>query len=381
MRIIHTADWHLGRQFHGTSLIEDQACVLEDLCRLIRDQQADVLIIAGDIYDRRQPPDSAVQLLDETLSEVVLGTDTTVLMIAGNHDSGKRIAFGSALLAGRNLHVAGTVSTALRPVTLTDPYGDVDFCLLPYEQGEPLAVRSATGDNTIRSFEQAMGRAVNDMLGHCRSARRVAIAHCFAAGGNVSDSERPLSVGGSDQVSPELFAAFNYTALGHLHRPQNVTDHTAYSGSLLKYSFSEATHRKSVSVIDLDAQGKISRELISLRTRRDLRIVEGLLSDLLNSTDSTGNTDYILARLLDTGALYDPLARLRERYPNITHIERPNLFHNTASTGQLTRQTLKRTDLDIFSDFYETVTENDLSEEERQLFQNSLESYSDSDDP
>jgi len=378
MRIIHTADWHLGRQFHGASLIEDQACVLEDLCRLIRDQQADALIIAGDIYDRRQPPDNAVQLLDETLSEVILGTDTTVLMIAGNHDSGKRIAFGSSLLAERKLHVAGTVSAALHPVTLTDRYGEVDFCLLPYEQGEPLAVRSETGDGTIRSFEQAMAWAVDDMLGHCRSARRVAVAHCFAAGGNVSDSERPLSVGGSDQVSPELFAPFNYAALGHLHRPQRVTDQTAYSGSLLKYSFSEATHRKSVSVIDLDAQGQISCELITLRTRRDLRIVEGLLADLLSSTESSGSDDYILARLLDTGALYDPLARLRERFPNITHIERPNLFHNAASTGQLTRQTLKRTDQDIFSDFYETVTDNDLTEEERKLFQTSLESYSDS---
>jgi len=381
MRIIHTADWHLGRLFHGTSLIEDQAYILEDLCRLVRDQNADALIIAGDIYDRRQPPDSAVELLDEILSEIILGTDTAVLMIAGNHDSGKKIAFGSSLLAERKLHVSGTVATDPQPVTLSDQHGDVDFCLLPYEQAEPLALRSLTGDSDIRSFDQAMAHAIQNVVAKCQSKRRVAIAHCFAAGGDVSDSERPLSIGGSDQVSPAHFSDFNYTALGHLHRPQIVTDRVAYSGSLLKYSFSEASHQKSVNVIDLRANGDLEIEQISLRTQRDLRVVEGLLSDLLENKETPASKDYILARLLDTGALYDPLARLREHYPNITHIERPKLFHNAEATEKIAQRTLMRTDQDIFSDFYAAVTENELTVDEQKLFELSLETFASTEEP
>lgn len=372
MRIIHTADWHLGRLFHGASLVDDQAYVLEDLVRLVDDQKADVLIIAGDVFDRRQPPDSAVELLDQILSQIVIDLDTTVLMIAGNHDSGTRLAFGSSLLSSRQLHVRGPCSMDLDPVQLSDDHGSVDFCLLPYEQAEPLSLRTTSGDSSIRSFDQAMAYATQASFNQCQAYRRVAIAHCYTAGGDVSDSERPLSIGGSDQVSPKHFEKFNYTALGHLHRPQTVVDGVAYSGSLLKYSFSEAMHKKSVSVVDLDAHGLAAIETMTLRTRRDLRIIEGSLNELLENDDSLSKDDHILARLTDTGALHDPLARLRIRYPNIAQIERPRLFHNEATTEQIARETLKRTDSDIFEDFYRQVTENDLTASEKRVFESSL---------
>lgn len=375
MRIIHSADWHLGRLFHGASLIEDQAYILEDLCRLVRDEKADVLIIAGDVYDRRQPPESAIRLLDAVLSEVINDIGVTVFMIAGNHDSSTLINFGSNLYSQRGLHVRGPCSTLLEPVTLTDADGPIDFCLIPYQQAEPLSLRTTSNDNSIRSFDQAMAHATTASLAACTASRRVAIAHCFTSGGDVSDSERPLSVGGSDQVSPAHFRDFNYAALGHLHRPQRVSDTTEYSGSLLKYSFSEAEHKKSVNMIDIDASGNTTLQRIALRRRRDLRVIEGELKFLLEATDDLGKNDYILARLLDTGALHDPLAQLRKRYPNIAYIERPKLFQSIEDSERASTETLRRTDSDLFADFYQQVTGNTLSQDEVRQFEHSVEAF------
>ncbi len=374
MRLIHTADWHLGRLFQGVSLLEDQAHILADLIRLIRDERPDALVIAGDIFDRQVAPKDAIRLLDETLKEVITGLKTPVLMIAGNHDSAQRIDFSSDLLADSGLHIRGTYQDPITPVRLNDRHGPVDFCLLPYEQAEPLVVRTRTGDTQYGNFDAAMSLACERALTACSADRKVAIAHCFAAGGNTSDSERPLSVGGSDQVSPKNFEGFNYVALGHLHRPQKVGNNGAYSGSLLKYSFSEASHTKSVSLVEIDDKGAFTRTEQHLSTKRDVRIVESEFDDLLQTDREPPSEDYVLARLTDRGALRDPLARLRDKFPNILGVERPALFSASGQNQSQSAETLKRTDEDLFASFFQDVTGEPLTNDERNALQQTLES-------
>jgi DNA repair protein SbcD/Mre11 len=430
MRFIHTADWHLGRTFHNVSLVEDQAHVLDQVVALVKDAGADALVVAGDVYDRAVPPTDAVRLLGDVLERVVVGLGVPVVMIAGNHDSPDRLEFGAPLLSSRGLHVRGTLSPDAGPVVLHDHYGPVGFFLLPY--AEPPLVRERLGNDGLRSHDEAM-RALTDRIlgpgapggelrrrpdgpegslqgigpphqfgaadpGEPRSSlrrsnlrRSVLLAHCFAAGGESSESERPLTVGGAGTVDPDCFRGFSYTALGHLHRPQAFGSRVRYSGSLLKYSFSEADHRKSVSVVELDATGHVTVEEVALSPQRDVRIVEGHLKELLvaagpgpgakeegpaapprnppsGASASRGSPhDYLLVRLLDKEAILDPMGKLRQVFPNTLHVERPGLW----STGEVQvagRERLKASVMDLFAAFFQEMTDEPLDDRQRAAF-------------
>ncbi len=368
MRFIHTADWHIGRLFHGVSLLEDQAHLLAQLLELIKTSKVDALVIAGDIYDRAVPPADAVKLLDWFFAEVTQTLDVPIIAIAGNHDSAERLGFAASLLATQGLHLRGPLSAGLDPVVLKDDAGPVAFYPIPY--AEPALVREAYGVDDIHNHEEAL--AV--MLTRCRqdtsAPRKVAIAHCFVTGGTESESERPLTVGGSGNVSLAQFEGFDYTALGHLHRPQASAERVAYSGSLLKYSFSEAGHIKSVSVVELGPTGELNIDHVSLLPLRDLRIVEGFMEDLLDPAQASN--DYLLIRLQDKGAILDAMGRLRVVYPNALHVERPGLLAaGTLQDGG--RQQLKRDKVDLFNSFFEQMTGDSLSDEQRQNFAQSVD--------
>jgi len=354
MRFLHTSDWHLGRILHGRSLIEDQAHVLDRFVDLVRDARPDAVLIAGDVYDRAVPPAEAVELLDDTLSRIVLGQGVPVLVIAGNHDSPERLGFGARLLAERGLTIVGRVD-APRAVAFEDDWGRVVVHPLPY--AEPALVRDAFGDD-VADHEAALAA----LLGRVRAAhpagvRSVVMAHAFVAGGAESDSERPLSVGGSAVVDAGLFDGFDYVALGHLHRPQRVgADHVRYAGSLLKYSTSEAGHAKSVSLVELRAPGERTVEEIALAPLRDLRVLTGSLDALIASAATDpAREDYVFARLTDRGALLDPMARLREAWPNALGCERTVL--SVAGDGAGARGRARELDTRaLFGDFFREVT-------------------------
>lgn len=367
MRFIHTADWHIGRQFHNVSLIDDQAHVLEQLIDLVRDSQAEALVIAGDIYDRAVPPADAVRLLSVTLSRIVLGLKVPVVVIAGNHDSPERIGFASEMLSAQGLHLAGPLGCPIRPVILNDQAGPVAFYPIPY--AEPAVVRERFDADNVHNHNASMSAVVASIkAGMAAGARAVGIAHCFVAGGEVSDSERPLTVGGAENVDAANFAPFCYTALGHLHRPQAITDRIAYSGSLLKYSFSEVTHAKSVTLVDINASGACQTERIPLSPRRDLRIVEGALADVLQGPrDGENREDYLLVRLSDKQAILDAMGQLRTVYPNVLHLERPGLFHE----GEVRRpgkEQLARSERELFGSFFEQMTGDPLTEGQAAMF-------------
>jgi exonuclease SbcD len=368
LRILHTADWHIGRRFHNVSLLDDQADVLEQFIALARDARPDAIVIAGDVYDRADPSADAVRLLDDTLSRLAGEVAAPILIIAGNHDNGDRLGFGARLLAAHGLHIAGRFEAPRGPVTLTDRYGPVHFHLLPY--ADPPLVRDALDAPEVHGHEAATRATLERLRGRDDfdpAARNVLVFHGFVTGGEGSESERPLSVGGTGEVSASLFDGFCYVALGHLHRPQRIgADHIRYAGSLMKYSFSEAEHRKSVSLVELAADGAVTVETTPLVPRRDLRIIEGPFDEVIaRGQRDARNADYVLVRLQDEAPRLDALARIREAWPNVLHLERPALL------ARLRRDTMPVNDvrskglLELFEHFYRERRNEHLSDAQR----------------
>ena len=312
------------------------------------------------------PSPEAVRLLDDFLAEMTLGLAIPVILIAGNHDSPSRLGFGSRLFSQAGVHVHGRLQAECKPVTLGDRWGPVHFFALPY--AEPAAVCDATGETDLHTHDQAMSHLAAAARAQLRQGdRSVCIAHCFVGGGQGCESERPLSVGGSEAVSPACFAGFTYTALGHLHRPQPIGERVRYSGSLMKYSFSEIPHDKSVTLVSLSAHGELELSEQRLQPRRELRMIEGELVDLLKGpARGESPEDFLLVRLTDRMALLDPMGRLREVYPNVLHIERPAL-ERAASTALQARQP-GQGDQELFAAFFAEVTGEPLTPPESAAF-------------
>lgn len=374
MRFLHTADWHLGRIFYNTHLTDDQAHVLGQLIAVVKDSRPDAVVIAGDVFDRAVPPPEAVSLLDDILAELLLDCKVSVIVIAGNHDSPERLGFGERLLARQKLYLAGQVSPNWQPVVLEDAWGPVYFCPLPY--AEPAVVRDKLAVEAV-GHEQALVALL--IAGAARvpaGKRRVAVAHAFVAGGMASESERPLAIGGIPTVPAGLFGDFCYTALGHLHQAQQVgSGAIRYAGSLLKYSFAEAGHHKSVSLVEIDAAGGVRVEPVELKPRRDVRCLEGELAAMLAGAANDKNTDdYIMATLTDSGAILDPKGKLSRVYPNIMSVEKA-CFAAAGGTEALRVDHRRQTTDDLFAAFYGQVTGQPLADGERAALASLLEAF------
>ncbi len=368
MRFMHTADWHLGRSFYNTSLIEDQAYVLDQFVDLARDAKPNVVLIAGDVYDRPIPPTDAVKLLDDVLTRLVLELEIPVILIAGNHDSPDRLQFGARLMRSLRLYVYGKLSESTTFLEIPDEHGTVCFFPMPYT--EPARVREYYHDNSIVDQESAISAWLRTVkANHPSYARSVAIAHAFVQGGMNSESERRLSIGGAETISCSIFAGFNYVALGHLHEPQAIgLEQVHYSGSPLKYSFSEYQHNKSVSLVEMDAAGACRIERIPLRAKRDVRVIEGRLNDLLkHPPGEIARDDFVRVRLSDKGALYDPMGQLRQMFPNTVALDRPEFIN---SDNKPILPTNPRSDdvEALFGDFFAQVNGEPLTKEYASVF-------------
>jgi exonuclease SbcD len=368
MRFIHTADWHLGRLFHGASLVDDQAHLLDQFVDVARDAKPDVILVAGDIYDRAIPPPEAVAVLDDVLSRLVIDLKLPVVLIAGNHDSPGRLNFGSRLLAERRLYVTGHLPPRCEPIVLRDAHGPVCFYSIPY--AEPSTVRQCLECTGITDHNGAMNAILARVREeHPADSRSVVIAHAFVAGGRECESERPLSVGGAGTVDASAFAGFHYTALGHLHGPQATAGGTIrYCGSLMNYSFDESGETKGVHVVDMDASGAVAVETIALRPRRAVRRISGLMSELLaGPTDGESKDDYLEAMITDPGPVLDAMGRLREVYPNVLHIRRPE--HELGAAQASDRPNIRAMDdAQLFKAFFTHVTGAELTGEQEAAF-------------
>ncbi|MFE2298054.1 exonuclease SbcCD subunit D [Streptomyces sp. NPDC059445] len=317
MRLLHTSDWHLGRAFHRVNMLDAQSRFIGHLVTTAREREVDAVVVSGDVYDRAVPPLAAVQLFDDALHRLAdLGVPT--VMISGNHDSARRLGVGAGLIGRAGVHLRTDPAGCGTPVVLADAHGDVAFYGLPYLEPalvkDEFAVEKAGHESVLAA---AMARVRADLAGRAPGTRSVVLAHAFVTGGEVSDSERDITVGGVASVPAGVFDGVDYTALGHLHGSQTITERVRYSGSPLPYSFSEADHRKTMWLVDLGPDGSVEAERIDCPVPRPLARLRGHLEDLLADPALERHADaWVEATLTDPVRPADPMARLAERFPH-----------------------------------------------------------------
>ena len=398
MRFLHTADWHLGRIFYGQYLTDDQAYVLEhQFFTILKEEKIDGILLAGDVFDRAVPPIEAIELWDSIITRLAMDYKVPLFVVSGNHDGAERLEVGRSMLGQSGIHIWGSPHHALQPFEFEGADGRVAICPMPFSEprriGDALGLNSSeskpvdtdTAEDTLFSYvddkaQEAvalnlhnydqMYQAWSDYLYKQvpKRMRSIAISHAFVMGGEVGGSERTLSVGGSEQVSPHVFKNFHYTALGHLHGPQLMgADHIRYSGSPLKYSFDEHEQKKSFTIIDMDTKGKVDISTIPVEAKRDVVILEGYFEDLLNNTalQTKHKDDYVQARLLDTMPIMDGMAKLRQVYHRCMTIELAGRIATpVVDMGDAVFKELNEREL--FNQFAETVWKNPLTEREQQ---------------
>lgn len=375
MRFFHTADWHLGRIFHNVSLLEDQKYIIEQLISEINQCKPDAVIIAGDVYDKAIPPEGAIRLLEDFINRVGGELDVPIIMISGNHDSGARLSFASSVLQKANVHIIGKSELDTSPIILNDEHGEVYIYPLPYLT--PLAARSLYKDSEIKTHQDVLERQTACILNdHPKDKRNLLVIHEFVTGAEESESERQLTVGGTSHIDSSIVSAFNYVALGHLHRPQSCgQEHIRYSGSLLKYSFSEVSHIKGVTEVIFDANGFSKCNSINLKPLRDMRIIQGKFDDILQKSrlDNCTN-DFIRAELFDDTTIYEPMRRLKEVYPNILETKYIKQ-HNTQgiSSEKSFHDLHKQGVIELFDEFYQHVCTESLNDNQQILVKNLVE--------
>jgi exonuclease SbcD len=363
MKIIHTADWHLGKIIYSNYMTEDQKYILNNFITYLKQNKPDVLIIAGDLYDRAVPPSEAVNLLNKTLSKIVLEMKIPTLIISGNHDSSERLEFLNGILSGMNLHIEGTLKKEVKKVTFSDNYGPVNFYLLPYVEFQKAKdIFEINFENKTQALKHYI-----DNLDLNEKERNILISHEYIMGGEESESERPLSIGGSEFVDYSVFEKFDYVALGHLHRPQKFKNEKInYSGSLLKYSFSESNNKKGMNLVKIKEKGNIDVQKISFETERDMRVMKGLFDEIMKeeSTD-----DYLQIILENEKPVYDAINKLRSKFPNVLSLDFPNL--KTNDDIKTSDKNIKDiSPVELFESFYEEVKQTQIKKEEKEIVEN-----------
>ncbi|MFV8409937.1 exonuclease SbcCD subunit D [Vibrio owensii] len=375
MKFIHTSDWHLGRQFHNVSLLDDQQAVLDQLIQYIENNPVDAVVVAGDIYDRSVPPAIAIELLNKVVKRICGELNTPMILISGNHDGAERLGFGSEQMKNAGLHIISNFEGMLTPVVIeTASAGQVAFYGMPYNDPEQVRFAYQEPVSTHDQAHKLLAEKITEQFQP--EQRNVLVSHCFVDGAIESESERPLSIGGSDRVSHEHFLNFDYVALGHLHQPQKKgEEYIRYSGSLMKYSFGEQNQKKGFTLVEIDQNGFVSAEHIDLAAPHEMRIVEGELEQVIEQgkTDPK-NEDYLLVRLMDKHAILNPMEKLRTVYPNVLHLEKPGMLIGVEQ--EMAQAKLARSEIDMFRDFFSEAQDGQLSQEQDQAISDIIKQLS-----
>jgi exonuclease SbcD len=379
MRLLHTSDWHLGRSLHRADLRQAQEAFLSSLVETVRAEHVDAVLVSGDVYDRAVPPLDAVALCDDTLVRLA-DAGARVVVISGNHDSARRLGFGSALVDRAGVHLRTRPRGVAEPVVLDDAHGAVAVYGLPYL--EPEAVRDELPDDPTnadaappKGHEGVVRRAAacaRADLAERRVPRSVVLAHAWVTGGEPSDSERDICLGGVGQVPVSAFDGFTYTALGHLHGPQVLRDGVRYSGSPLPYSFSEAAHTKGSWLVELDAHGLARVELVPAPVHRRLSVLRGELDELLTSSRfAEYEPDFVSVALTDVARPEAAFDRLQGRFAHVlTMAWEPS---GAAPVGTYRARVAGRSDVEIASGFVEHVRRTPATDTEQALLAEALE--------
>ena len=382
MRLLHTSDWHLGRQFHGASLLDEQAAAMDRIVELAAAAEVDAVLIAGDLYDRAIPPAEAVQLFNDTLARLRAG-GAAVVAIAGNHDSHVRVSVYDPLLASLGVTIRGDVGRAHEPVLVAPRRGGEPVAVYPLPYLEPsvdgpaLVAEDPSPPARLRHEEVtrlALSRIHADRQRHA-GRRAVLVAHTFAAGGEACESERELTVGNVDRVSVEAFAGFDYVALGHLHGAQELAgSRLAYSGTPLAYSFSEQHQCKSVRLVQLAGDGSISVERLPLGVGRPLRTLDGELETLLRDPrHSEAEQARLRVILRDETLPLQAMARLRQRFPHVAELRhQPPALERSGAADRSNRVRQARSPLELAAAFFADQQGRAASAAEAALLQEAL---------
>ena len=370
MKLFHLSDLHLGKRLCEMSLLEDQAYILKTILTLAEEERPDAILIAGDVFDKSVPSAEAVSLFDRFLT-ALSERNFPVLVISGNHDSPERMAFGSHLMASAGVYVAPVWNGEVEPVTLRDEWGEVDFFLLPFLK--PAHVRSCY-EEEVGSYTDAMRLALSG-LKRTAGRRSVLVTHQFVTGATRSESEE-ISVGGSDNVDASVFESFDYVALGHIHSPQNCgSEKIRYSGTPLKYSFSEAKDEKSVTVVEL-SEGDVSVRTLPLEPMRDTVHLRGTYEELMRKSFYEGTTyqkDYVYITLTDEEEVIYAMNRMRETYKNLLKLDYDNRRTRGNRAVEADAAAESKPPLELFADLYEMQNNQPMSEAQKALVEALIE--------
>lgn len=371
MKLIHLSDLHLGKRVNEFSMLEDQQYILTEILQIIDREKPDGVMIAGDVYDKSVPSAEAVALLDDFLVRLAK-RDLQVFLISGNHDSPERMAFGGRLMAQSGVHLAPVYDGKVSPITLTDEYGPVNLYLLPFLK--PAHVRRCFPEREILTYTDALAAAI-EAMGVDPAQRNVLVTHQFVTGAARCDSEE-ISVGGTDNVDVSVFEPFDYVALGHIHGPQQVGRETVrYCGTPLKYSFSEAKHQKSVTVVELGEKGAVSVRTVPLTPMRDLAELRGTYEELTFRGFYQGTSyprDYVHITLTDEEDIPDAVSKLRIIYPNLMKLDYDNK-RTRAGIVLEGAEDQQRSPLELLEEFYEKQNGQPMGEEQRAFAKSLME--------
>ena len=375
MKFLHLADLHLGKILQEQSLIEDQEYMLNQIIEIIEKENIDAVLISGDVYDRSVPPAEAVNLLDCFLKTLIKEIKIKVFIIAGNHDSKDRLAFGSKIFEDEGLYIESKYNGNLRKVEVQDEYGKLNIYMLPFVK--PIEVKQFFKEDLENNYNTAINKIIAKEKIDVEE-RNIILVHQFVTAGTVEPERTEsevLSLGGIENVDVSNFNDFDYVAIGHVHRPQKIGRETAkYAGTMLKYSFSEINHNKTIPIIELKDKGDININLVQLNPLRDMREIKGPIEELIKQENyECGNTnDYIKAVITNEEPVYDAIGQIRRIYPNTLKLE----IRNSKTISNVEEQNInlenvkKKTELELFADFYKAQNNADLDEKRTEIIKN-----------
>lgn len=372
MKLIHLSDLHIGKRVNEVSMIEEQEYILDQILNIVDEEQPGAVLISGDVYDKSVPSAEAVTLFDDFLFRLA-ERNRQVFIISGNHDSAERLAFGGRLMEGKGIHLAPAYNGSVAPITLQDAYGDIHFWLLPFLK--PIHVKRFYPEAGIETYTDACRVAVEQMNVDV-TERNVLLTHQFVTGSVTCDSEE-ISVGGSDNVDASVFADFDYVALGHIHGPQNIgTERIRYCGTPLKYSFSEAGHKKSVTVVELEEKGILRMHTVPLIPAHDLREIRGTYEEVTARSfyENTAVEDYLHITLTDEEDVPEAVARLRVIYPNLMKLSYDNARTRCNAVIDGAVEVQNKSPLALFGELYELQNNQPMSGVQQEFMRDLIES-------
>lgn len=375
MKILHLADLHLGKILQEQSLIEDQEYMLRKIINIIKEEKVKIVLISGDIYDRSIAQVEAVNLLDDFLKILIKELKIKVFIISGNHDSKDRLGFGNKIFEDEGLYIESKYNGKLKKVELEDEYGSLNIYMLPFIK--PVEVKKFFEDDLENNYDVAINKIIEKEEIN-ENERNIIMVHQFVTAGNIKPERTEsevLSLGGIENVDVSNFNKFDYVAIGHVHRPQKIGRDTArYAGTILKYSFSEINHNKSIPIINIKEKGNISINLVPLKPLRDMREIKGPIEELIKEKNyKEGNVeDYIKAIITNEEPVYDAIGKIKKIYPNTLKLEIQNskTINKNEEENINLEELKKKSELELFSDFYKLQNNLDLNEEQKEIVKN-----------